>query len=276
MPPGHEAEGSCLIRAGRALAAFLRAERAPARSTRRGTTVEAVARRLHHRSSWWIRSRVAHPRSSAGRGIAAKLPKENTMKRSTLLLTCAFMLAIAGAVGAQMVATEPAPEPTTALAPAARTALAPSNPEIPVSGKVVSSTSTELVIDSDAGEHLTFALDPTTTPATTFAAGERVTVRYHTPSVGALHQAVSVTLEPLAEAAPVAEDEPMMELPPLAEAELPADVEPQAEVEPTADVEPMADAEPMSLPETASNRPLIGLLGFLAMVGAVAVRVARS
>jgi hypothetical protein len=158
------------------------------------------------------------------------------MKWSKLLLTCTFMLAITGAVAAQMA-------DTTTPAPAA---LASSNSEISVSGTVVSSTGTELVIDTDAGQRMTFALDAKTTPATTFTAGERVTVDYHTLSGGTVYHAATIALMP------------------------------QAEVEPPADeVDQVDEPESETLPNTASSLPLVGLLGLLALGGAVAVRVAR-
>jgi len=159
------------------------------------------------------------------------------MIRKTFLLTCAFMLAIAGAVSAQVAGT-------TEPAPVATTALATENLEISVSGEVVSSTATELVIDSDAGQRMTFALDSETSPTTSFTAGERVTVQYHTLSGGTVYQAASIVVEPPAE----------VEQPPVDEMTTPASPR---------------------LPETASGLPLIGLLGLLAAGGAVAVRAAR-
>lgn len=154
------------------------------------------------------------------------------MMRKTLLLTCAFMLVIAGAVAAQTAEkTEPAAAPET-------TALATSDATISVSGKVVSSTATQLVIKSDDGVPLTFTLDPKTSPRATFTAGERVTVQYHSLSGGTVFQAVTIDVEP-------------------------------------ADSEDMTSTSPR-LPQTASLLPLIGLLGLLSIAGAVGVRFARS
>ena len=166
------------------------------------------------------------------------------MMRKTFLLTCAFMLVIAGAVAAQTAdQTAPAPAPET-------TALATSNAEISVSGTVVSSTATELVIKSDDGLPMTFALDPKTSPKATFTAGERVTVQYHSLTGGTVFQAVTIDVEPAAQAEPMDKDEP-------------------------ADSENMTSTSPR-LPQTASLLPLIGLLGLLSFAGAVGVRVARS
>jgi hypothetical protein len=159
------------------------------------------------------------------------------MKRRMLLLTCGLTLYVAGAAVAQMTYTPPA-------TPAGSMTLDMTNPEISVSGKVVSSTSTQIAIDSDTGERTTFILDPKTAAATTFAVGERVTVQYHRTSDGTVYQATSITVVP------------------------PVKVEAQ--------VAEVTTPAPASLPATASRLPLIGLLGLLAVGGAVAVRVARS
>lgn len=189
------------------------------------------------------------------------------MKLRTLLLTCACMLALAGVVNAQMTdTTKPAPVTTTDLATATS--------EISVSGTVVSSTSTELVIDSNAGQRMSFALDRNAIPAANFTVGEHVTVQYHSLSGGTVYQAAHVVIEPRVKVEPMARVEPM------------AKVEPTTTVEPRTEVEPMAKVEPRNydvtapdgaqLPRTASNLPLIGLLGLLALSGAVVTRVALS
>lgn len=157
------------------------------------------------------------------------------MKWRTLVLTCASVLTIAAAASAQQLETRKVP---------ATTALAESSSDISVSGKVVSSTSTELVIDTDAGKRMTFALDPATTPAaTTFKAGERVTVQYHSNSGGTVYQAASIAVQPVGV----------------------EHREPQA-----------TTTKSDSLPRTASTLPWIGLLGLLAVSGAAIVRMVRS
>ncbi len=166
------------------------------------------------------------------------------MKSKTLLLTCVLMLAIAGVVAAQM------PD-TTPPAPATTTALATSNTEISVSGTVVSWTSSELVIDKGAGQLMTFALDPKVLPATSFNAGERVTIRYHSLSGGTVYQVSNVAVD----------TQPRV-----------AETQPKAEPR---NYEVTTPADPQ-LPRTASGLPLLALLGLLAAGGAVAVRVVRS
>lgn len=160
------------------------------------------------------------------------------MRLRTLASTCVLACAIAGAVAAQ-------PLDTTKPAQGPGTALASSSSEISVSGKVVSSSSTELVIDNDAGERMTFALDPNTTNPTTFTVGERVAVRYQSSSSGTVHQAASIAVEP------------------------PAEIQSRRD-------ELGASSTSPRLPDTASGLPLIGLLGLLVVSGAVAVRVVRS
>ncbi|HVS64791.1 MAG TPA: hypothetical protein VMT85_14950 [Thermoanaerobaculia bacterium] len=141
------------------------------------------------------------------------------MKRISTFLICALALVLAGAATAQQ--AQPAQlQPSSAESAALET----TTEEATVSGTVVSATSTQLVIDTDAGTRMTFALDPNS--ATRFAVNERVTVAYHTETGGTVHQAVRVAAT--------------------------------------------------RLPATAGGLPLIGLLGLLAVGGAVAVRVARA
>jgi hypothetical protein len=161
------------------------------------------------------------------------------MKRTSTLLICALALVLAGSVAAQ----EPQPAQLQP-SPAESAALETTTEEATVSGTVVSATSTQLVINTDAGTRMTFALDPTST--TRFTAGERVTVEYHTETGGTVHQAVRVA------------------------AAQPAAVTPRA----ATDSRDFDDRS--SLPATAGSLPLIGLLGLLAVGGAVAVRAARS
>jgi hypothetical protein len=160
------------------------------------------------------------------------------MKRISIFLICALALVGTGAAAAQQ--AQPAqlqPNPPASAPLETRTA------ETTVSGTVVSATSSQLVINSDAGTRMTFALDPTST--TRFTVGERVTVDYHTETGGTVHQAVRVA------------------------AAQPAAVTPRADTD-------SRDYDDDSLPATAGSLPLIGLLGLLAVGGAVAVRVARK
>jgi hypothetical protein len=161
------------------------------------------------------------------------------MKRTSIFLICALALVGTGAAAQQAQPAQLQETPQASSAPLeTRTA------ETTVSGTVVSATSTQLVIDNDAGTRMTFALDPTST--TRFTAGQRVTVDYHTETGGTVHQAVRV-----AAAQPAA-------------------------VTPRADTDSRDYDDRSSLPATAGSLPLIGLLGLLAVGGAVAVRVGRA
>ena len=58
-----------------------------------------------------------------------------------------------------------------------------------VSGTVVSSTDTTLVIRTDSGEEMTFTVDSATMRPASMAAGARIDVKYHLLSGGANHAA---------------------------------------------------------------------------------------
>lgn len=162
-------------------------------------------------------------------------------KLKTILATCTFLTALAAVAVAQ---TAEAAKPTLMTTP-----LATAGSEISVAGKVISSTTTELVIETDAGTRMTFALDTNTYHATAFNNGERVTVQYHSLSGGTVFHAARIGVE----TSPIVAS-------PMAERQ----------------VDEVASTYPSRLPDTASRLPLIGLLGLLAAGGAVAVRVVRS
>ena len=110
------------------------------------------------------------------------------MKRISTLLICTLALVLAGAATAQQA------QPAQQQPNLAESDLETTTEERTVSGTVVSATSTELVINTDAGTRMTFALDPTST--TRFAVDERVTVAYHSETGGTVHQVVRATAEP--------------------------------------------------------------------------------
>lgn len=144
-------------------------------------------------------------------------------------LTAVLTLAIVGRVEAQQVEVTSPPA----------TELATSDATVMVTGTVVSSTSSEVVIDTDTGARLTFAVDDTTTRPTSLTAGERVHVQYHALSGGKYHA---------------------------------ADIAAAALAEELDEVEVAAD--PL-LPVTASPLALIGLLGLVAASGGFLIRAAQ-
>lgn len=155
-------------------------------------------------------------------------------------LTAILALAIVGRVEAQQVEVTSPPA----------TELATSDETILVKGTVVSSTSSEVVIDTDTGARLTFAVDDTTTLPTSLTAGERVHVHYHALSGGKYHAADIA-------AAAFAEE--------LDEVDVTADAQRR---------DP-GDLRREPLPATASPLALIGLLGLVTASGGLLIRAAR-
>jgi RNase P/RNase MRP subunit p29 len=118
-----------------------------------------------------------------------------------------------------------------------------------VTGTVISSGNGQLVVDTPSGQR-TFIVDDDSHLASDVTVGSRASVAYHTLSSGRLH-AGDVTL--MMAAQPQATT-------PMAAAPAPAPA-------------PMRTAS--ALPQTASDLPLVGLVGLIALAGAVGVRVVR-
>jgi hypothetical protein len=246
------------------------------------------------------------------------------MKYNNLLLTLALAITTTGVAFAD---TLPATAGNAATASGPATAPAGSTAQ---AGEVVSSTTSELVILTSAGQRQVYVVDAMTVPPVPFNVGDQVLVTYHSLAGGGYH-AASIDLQPIADAdlaadpngelaattnedlagvvppthaeiamasdvdEPVAvADEPMIDEPVAASVVADANVadEPVMAAEPVAPVTAPAttydaneastlDADEQSsdldarLPDTASNLPLIGLLGLLALGGAFFLR-ARS
>lgn len=121
-----------------------------------------------------------------------------------------------------------------------------------VTGTVVSSSSTQVVIKTDDGRQMTFAVDAQSTVPAGLAAGNPVTVSYHDMGGGTFH-AASVTVSsagmPSSATAPAAQ-------------------------------EPMERAGAKTrttrrMPSTASPLPLIGLAGLLSLTAGLGLRAVR-
>jgi len=108
-----------------------------------------------------------------------------------------------------------------------------------VTGTVVTSGSTQIVLDTATGRR-TFIVDADSDVDSDVIAGSRATVEYHTLADGRLHAADVDHLEMAAVAAP-------------APAQMASD-----------------------LPQTASDLPTVGLVGLIALAGGLAVRFARQ
>src|SRR5262245_52625535 len=99
------------------------------------------------------------------------------MKRNVLICTGLLILAMTIAVASDAPASG-VPESGAA---------ANTSGSLTVSGKVVSSDPSSLVITTDAGERMTLAVDSSSTFATAVAAGDRISVQYETASGGKNH-----------------------------------------------------------------------------------------
>lgn len=137
------------------------------------------------------------------------------------------------AANATLLGTEPAATATTA--PASTSSMGPTQT---VTGTVITSGSTQIVLDTATGRR-TFIVDADSDVDTDVIAGSRATVEYHTLADGRLH-AAEVDLDTAAAAAP-------------APAQMASD-----------------------LPQTASDLPTVGLVGLLALAAGLALRVARQ
>jgi hypothetical protein len=141
-----------------------------------------------------------------------------------------------------------------------------------VSGKIVSSSASQLVIQTDDGRQMTFDVDTQSTVPSGLQAGGQVTVRYHELAGGRFHAAnvTSTAATPERETTtaatppdpatttaqpPVTETRPDMDRPAAA---------------------PDIDAEGRrELPATASPLPLFGLSGLLALGAGLGLRALR-
>src|SRR5688572_13627903 len=84
-----------------------------------------------------------------------------------------------------------------------------------VSGTVVSSSSTSLVIDTDSGTRQTFMVDAQSTIPTGLTAGSRINVEYHALAGGQFHAAQVSTLSAAAPPAPTTPTEPVTQAAPV-------------------------------------------------------------
>ena len=142
-----------------------------------------------------------------------------------------------------------------ALALVATGAAQAASPTSTLSGTVVSSSDTSLVIKTDAGLERTFAVDAESRLPAGLTPGTRVTVSYHIMDGGSLH-ASNVTLggdTPSATRTTPSDTRPM-------------DTDTRAAEATTAD----------TLPATASNESLLLLAGLLALGGGLVLRRSLS
>lgn len=174
--------------------------------------------------------------------------------RSLTVILASMAVMLAGAALAQAATTPSADPMGTSPEKSVGTASLQS-----VDGKVISSSASSLVVETDAGKRLTFDVDSASAQPASLAAGDRVTVRYR--STAGIQHADDVTL---AAAAPIA-----------ATASTSSTSPPASATESTA-AAPSTTADAAGLPRTASPLPLILLVGTLAALVAFGVHLSRE
>jgi hypothetical protein len=163
--------------------------------------------------------------------------------------------------------------PTLILALAAFGTVAVADSTIPttiVSGKVISSTPTQLVVEDSNGARTTFVVDASTVPSTIMV-GDRVSVTYQSQAGGSF-RATNVSATALAD---LETSEPALNdsstLPPASPS-----YDGASTSSTVADSSLDNDLSADTLPATASNLPLVLLLGVLALGGFILRTVTRS
>lgn len=140
-------------------------------------------------------------------------------------------------------------------------------PTLRVSGTVVSTGNTSMVVKSDEnGQPMSFLMSTTTLVPAGLSAGSRVTVFYH--PIGATGQmADTVTL---LDSAPTASSQPGA----ASSREQQPAAPPSQSTEPIQSSGPSQSAEqpPAQLPATAGLLALVGLIGLVALVGSISLR----
>lgn len=185
------------------------------------------------------------------------------MKRYTIALLCAFAAVCAVAAWAQ-------------------TESSTMGPTLAVSGKLISWSSSSLVLQTDKDVRMTFALDAQTTkPATDPKPGDMVTVDYHTLANGTFHAAEVELGGSMASTTTTTttEESGYGTQPTTTTTTTETEIETETTSAAATDLDDPDDAEDATysseLPQTASPFALVGLIGLLALAGAAGLHVAR-
>jgi LPXTG-motif cell wall-anchored protein len=153
-----------------------------------------------------------------------------------------------------------------------------------VTGKVISSTPTQLIVEDDNGARTTFVTAAGTVPSTIMV-GDRVSVNYQSQAGGSFRatnvSATSLSGTGISDATGVntndtSTNDAMLEEKSTSTSSSTYSTTTTSTTTNTADVDASADAASDSLPATASNNPLILLLGLLALGGFALRMVVRS
>lgn len=152
-----------------------------------------------------------------------------------------------------------------------------------VTGKVISSTPTQLIVEDDNGARTTFVTAAGTVPSTIMV-GDRVSVNYQSQAGGSFRatnvSATSLSGTGVSDATGVNTNDTSTNDAMLEEKSTSTSSSTYSTTTTTttntADVDDTANAASDSLPATASNNPLILLLGLLALGGFALRMVVRS
>jgi hypothetical protein len=188
------------------------------------------------------------------------------------LRTLAVLTLAACAVAAGLTAQTPAdPQTPAAETMTARTA----------TGRVVSSTPTEIVIEDQSGARTTYAVDSSSTVPSGLSAGSSVSIEYHEIEAGRFHAGrVTTTGAPSAGAAAVTQPAPTQAVPRTSTepVETPTTRDTSTDTTMATDTTSSRTARKSGrtrMPSTASPLPLVGLLGFASLLGGAALRALR-
>jgi hypothetical protein len=149
-----------------------------------------------------------------------------------------------------------------------------------VSGKVISSSSSSLVIETDTGSRQTFVVDAQSTLPSGLTPGSRISVDYHTLANGTFHAARGTSVSAAAAPAqPTTEARPVEPAPAMPTTTTP-DTTPTAPVDSTTDTgttlgtttTDMPEKTTRRMPATASPLPLVGLVGLASLAAGAALR----
>jgi hypothetical protein len=137
--------------------------------------------------------------------------------------------------------------------------------EITVSGTIVSSTPTQIVVKTADGREMTFAVDAQSTVPSGLVVSNPVTVVYHDMGNNTFHAARVTSSSTTTTTTTRTESTSTRTEPP-----------------PTSQTEPMPETTAPAtgtartrMPATASNLPLVGLAGLLSLAAALGVRALR-
>jgi hypothetical protein len=142
-----------------------------------------------------------------------------------------------------------------------------------ISGKVISSSSTSLVIETDTGTRQTFVVDAQSNLPSALTPGSRISVDYHTLSGGTYHAARATTLSAAAAPAqPTTEARPVE--PTTTPDTTPAPVDTTPDTSSTMGTTTDTDTSKTTrrMPATASPLPLVGLVGLASLAAGAALR----